>query len=175
MTNGCNINTDTDNNNCGLCGQTCALGSSCAAGTCNLVTNGDFETGDFTGWTLSDCVPGATVVTFGSAQHDTFFAETECYFSLYNGPATLQQTISGLTVGQTYTMTAYYNGFGRGTPDSVTFYVNGMAIASRINQGSTNGWFLVTGSFTASATSAVFSFTFGDDPNDCGVDNIVIV
>jgi len=159
----------------------CAIGSTCAAGICNFVTNGDFETGDFTGWTLFDCAPTETHVlnlaqSGWNPQQGNYFARTICAVSVaYGGPATLQQTISGLTVGQTYTMTAYYNGFGRGTPDSVTFYVNGMAIASRINQGSTNGWFLVTGSFTASATSAVFSFTFGDDPSACGVDNIVIM
>ena len=175
--NGCNINTNTDNNNCGSCGHMCAMGSTCVAGTCvatNLVTNGDFETGDFTGWTLSDCGPGDSGgYGPGGAQHGSFFALTDCPFS--GGQATLSQTISGLTVGQTYTMTAYYNGFANGTPDGVTFYVNGMAIASRLNQGNSNGWFPVTGSFTASTTSAVFSFSFGSDPNICGVDNIVIM
>ena len=78
-------------------------------------------------------------------------------------------------MGQTYTMNAYYNGLAGGTPDGVIFYVDGVQIASRVNQGSANGWFPVTGSFTASATSAVFSFTFGSDPFKCGVDNIVIV
>ena len=78
-------------------------------------------------------------------------------------------------MGNTYAMTAYYNGFANGTPDGVTFYVNGMAIASRLNQGILNGWFPVTSSFTATATSAVFSFKFGSDPSFCGVDNIVIM
>ena len=160
------------------------MGSTCVGGTClatNLVTNGDFETGDFTGWTLTDCYPGWTYVgtqarysvgpVVGS-EHGNYFAETICY---YAGPPTLQQTITGLSVGQTYTMTAYYNGFGNGTPDSVTFYVDGIQIASRTNQGSADGWFLVTGSFTASAASAVFSFKFASDPGSPGVDNIVIM
>jgi len=150
------------------------MGSTCAAGICNFVTNGDFETGDFTGWTLSDCGPGGTLAAFNSAQHGSYSADTFCGFS--SGPATLQQTITGLTVGHTYTMNAYYNGYGfGGSPDGVVFYVNGMQIASRLNQGSADGWFLVTGSFTASATSAVFSFSFGSDNFACGVDNIVIM
>jgi len=173
MTNGCNINTDSDNNNCGLCGQTCAMGSTCAAGICNFVTNGDFESGDFTGWSLLDCGYMFTIVAgIGGVQHGTHAAYTGCPTA---APTTLAQIISGLTVGQTYTMTAYYNGFGFGTPDGVAFFVNGVAIASRINQGNSNGWFPVNGSFTASTTSAVFSFTFSDDSVYCGVDNIVIV
>jgi len=38
--NGCEINTNTDTNNCGVCGMACSAGSSCTAGQCTKCGDG---------------------------------------------------------------------------------------------------------------------------------------
>jgi hypothetical protein len=51
----------------------------------NLITNGDFETGDFTGWTVTHAVNGSDIfVTLGFVGPDTtfgaFFGATQHQF-----------------------------------------------------------------------------------------------
>jgi len=123
LADGCEINTNTDNNNCGFCGNPCAMGSTCISGTCvPIVTNGDFETGSFAGWATTGCL--TSVASGGGAQHGTHYVSGGC---TSNPGDSYQQTIS-LNVGQMYTLSAWY--WGNNAAAGTTFYVGGVALFS---------------------------------------------
>src|SRR6185312_12415208 len=52
--NGCDVDTDTDNNNCGTCGNVCSVGQHCVSGTCAC---------DATSCTTGCCDTNANCVT----------------------------------------------------------------------------------------------------------------
>jgi hypothetical protein len=73
----------------------------------NLVTNGDFETGDFTGWTVTHA-PGFTNIsvgnTFGEAPDNTQVARFGAVGAFSD---TISQTFA-TTAGAFYTLTFFY-------------------------------------------------------------------
>jgi len=178
--NGCNINTNTDATHCGMCSNACATGKSCVAGSCvTILVNGDFETGDFTGWTaLSNPMEGPgcsggnhAVPSYSSIagpQHGSYFAAGSCG----NPPGSgLEQTIS-VNPGQLYTVTGYYNAGGL-TPSGGALYIDGTTIATAAFTD--NGWHGVTGVFTPSTASVTFGFSLYNGPHASGWDNFSIV
>jgi hypothetical protein len=151
-----------------------ALGTSVMAHAGNLVTNGGFETGDFTGWTLT----GDTTLT-GVCSVNTCpggFAPQEGNFAAYFGPvgdtATISQQLA-TTPGQQYTLSFWLANPVGGTPNyfSVVF---GTAQFTLQNFGVAFGWqqFLLTD--TASSSSTTLSFTFRNDPAYWFLDNVVV-
>ena len=124
-----------------------------------LVNNGEFTTGNFTGWTVSgdaivttDYTPpsvGTEVVAFNSA-------ETIPH-------AVLSQTLT-TTIGQAYTFSFDYGTFGSGTVQTVDFSVtgtstlaSGSATAPDITYAPDYGSFSYN--FTADSTSTTIAFT----------------
>jgi hypothetical protein len=110
------------------------------AGNSPLVTNGSFETGDFTGWTVS----GDTTFT-GVCDVSTCpggFAPEDGTYAAYFGPvgdtATLSQTIA-TTPGDQYSLSFYLANPVGGTPNyfNVAF---GNSSFSFTNFGTAFGW-----------------------------------
>ena len=140
----------------------------------NLVTNGSFETGDFTGWTLS----GDTTFT-GVCDVSTCpggFAPEDGNYAAYFGPvgdtATISQTIA-TTPGDEYSLSFYLANPVGGTPNyfSVTF---GNSSFSFTNFGVAFGWQQFTLTTVATTDQTNLSFTFRNDPSYWFLDNVTV-
>ena len=138
-----------------------------------LVQNGGFETGDFTGWTLSGN-PTYTYVTSGNSQFvysGTYGAELGPYGSL----GYLSQTLPTFT-GQNYLLSLWLdspNVAGTLTPNEFSVSWNGSTIFDQTNVakiGWTNLQFLVT----ATSPGTVLQLGFRDDPYYLGLDDISV-
>jgi len=136
-----------------------------------IVTNGDFETGDFTGWAVVGLYPSLSQSSL--AQSGQYFISTACGSS--TTCAGLEQTIS-LVAGRTYQLTAYYTNFAGGPgQDGVTFFINGNPIAQLDGATYNLAWQKVTATFVAPPPPVVFSFGFFNSPSFSFIDNISIV
>jgi hypothetical protein len=151
-----------------------AFGTSVMAHAGNLVTNGSFETGDFTGWTVSgdttfNGVCDVSTCPGGFAPEDGNFA---AFFGPVGDTATISQEIA-TTPGQQYTLSFYLAQPSAGTPNyfSVQF---GTAQFSLTNFGVAFGWqqFLLTE--TATSTETNLAFTFRNDPAYWFLDNVSV-
>ena len=146
-------------------------GSACAAQ--NLVTNGNFGTGDYSGWTLAgdsdeDYIVGPDSTNTYAAALTTDSDDT----------GTLSQSIATI-VGTEYTVT--YNLAGDGaTPNSFTAAFGGTTLDSETNvpddQGTTQFFVEPPESYTfvANATSSDLVFTYSDAPGYLYLSNVSV-
>src|SRR5437868_3328054 len=81
----------------------------------NLVVNGDFETGNFAGWTTHDCVGGCFAVGWrvqsGAGVGGSFGAGTPCVNAICNDPVVgdwFSQTLA-TDPSQLYSLSFAYN------------------------------------------------------------------
>jgi MYXO-CTERM domain-containing protein len=155
-----------------LSGMVLALALAAGPARANLVTNGGFETGDFTGWTLTGS--GGGVAIDSTAAHSGTY---DAAFALINGgtTATLSQAIA-TTAGQSYSLSFWL--LDQANPsgnDTMTVTFGGFTDAvlwSGLNATSyANVQLTVPGSdITGSSTS--LSFQASIDPNPSGVPDV---
>lgn len=139
-----------------------------------LVANGSFESGDFTGWTVSGDTGFVGVCDVSTCPGN--FAPEDGNYAAYFGPvgdtATISQTIA-TTPGDTYALSFYLANPVGGTPNyfSVTF---GNSSFSFTNFGVAFGWqqFVMTTVATSDETN--LSFTFRNDPAYWFLDNVAV-
>jgi len=126
----------------------------------NLVTNGGFETGDFSGWTLVGdqtlngvtCAPG-------------FGAEGNCaaFFGPIGTTGGISQALSGLTVGGSYDVSFALEASGD-APSSFTASFGGVTLLNLVNPPATTPPYTdYTFDVQAAATSETLTFNFRDD------------
>jgi hypothetical protein len=138
----------------------------------NLLTNGSFETSDFTGWTEGGNFVDTMVVTgpFGSysgAEDGQFYA----VLGPVGSDGTLSQTFSD-TVGAHYTFSFWFASVGDNPSDfSASWDSNTLLSLSNPNTGA--GW--TEFSFVATGTgSDTIQFSFRDDPAWMALDNVSV-
>ncbi|HEY5176043.1 MAG TPA: hypothetical protein VII95_10830 [Terriglobales bacterium] len=150
--------------------------SSRACSGANLLTNGDFETGDFFGWTEAGNFTGTAVVSGSFYVYPG--AESGMYYAVL-GPVGSDGTLSqrvATTAGRPYTICFWLNAVGDHPSDFSAFW-DGTALLSLTDPNTGGGlshWkqyilYPVTG--TGSDT---LTFSFRDDPGYIALDNVSV-
>lgn len=127
----------------------------------NLVTNGGFETGDFTGWTSTGSTsfdgvqcpgPGPTV----------FEGNCSAFFGPVGTTGGISQAVSGLTVGAPVLISFAFLPDG-GNPSSFSASFGGVSLVSLTNPAA-SAYQLFSFGTRATSTSEMLAFSFRDDP-----------
>ncbi|HVS34923.1 MAG TPA: carbohydrate binding domain-containing protein [Gemmataceae bacterium] len=96
----------------------------------DLIVNGGFETGDFTGWTVGANSYPESIVT--SPVHSGMYAAQIAGYSY--DPDTLSQTIA-TSAGQAYTLSFWRDVAGGGPTELLNVYWDGVQKFSELNPG----------------------------------------
>lgn len=138
------------------------------------VTNGGFETGDFTGWTqFGDTTFNGVCNASNCPLGETPFAGTySAFFGPVGDTGGISQSISTV-VGDQYTVEFWLALPASGTPNSfsATFGTGGFSFT---NFPGSFQWSLFEFTGTATSTSTTLTFTFRNDPNYWFLDNVSV-
>ena len=139
----------------------------------NPLTNGSFETGDFTGWTtggnfqFTQVVSGANYA-YSGAQDGNFYVT----MGPVSSDGTLSQTLA-TTSGVQYTISFWFASVGD-SPSDFSVYWNNTQLLSLSNPNTGATWTHFT--FTVTATgSDTLLFSFRDDPAYMALDNVSVI
>jgi hypothetical protein len=145
----------------------------------DIVVNGGFETGDFTGWTVSGVDPFDVFVST-SMPHSGLFAAD---LGSVGGIGFLSQTLP-TTAGQTYALSYWLANDGFGPVEHFDARINGNVIPGSVldSPGIDSGfpYRQFTFDFTATGPTTVLSFGERQDPaflhlDDVSVNAVVVV
>jgi flagellin len=159
------------------------------AGAQNLVQNGSFSTGNFTGWTTHTCgaacsAQGWNVTSFPNDPGTpppgaTAAAINRCVGAACNDPIngdTISQTLTTVA-GQTYTLTFYYDGgvnSSTGRTQLDVLWNGSIVTGGSIINATSNTWKQYTFTVVATGTSTVLEFTGRQDPATLYLANISV-
>lgn len=152
--------------------------SSSAFATSNLVTNGDFETGDLTGWTASepalDYIHGVDADFYQAVTHVPHSG-----FVYYDGTMGHQGTLSqslGTIAGAVYTLEFDLQRFSAYPPpdNQLTVTFAGHTVLDETNGSNTWQHFSFTG-LTASGASSLLQFANRNENDYTELDNVSVI
>jgi hypothetical protein len=155
----------------------CGLGAFHTAAAANLVTNPGFETGDFTGWTLSgtDSSPEDYGTYYGVDTVDAHSGNYGAYFGPAGGVLYLSQLLTTVQ-GDGYSI----NFWLQETPGTIFPYTNSLSVsfgsATLVSQTDVSGFPYTLFTYDAFATSNQTSLVFGfrDDVGYFSLDDISV-
>ena len=152
-----------------------ALAFTSVASADNLLVNGGFESGDFTGWVDLNGLDNSDVICPDPT--DPSFVppiEGSCYgeFGPVGHMGTLAQGFNTLP-GQTYEVSFALASDG-GTPNSFAANFGGVSLLSATNLINTNGFVAHTFFVAATDTQTTLSFDFRDDPGHLLLDAVEV-
>jgi hypothetical protein len=134
----------------------------------DLVTNGGFEDGNFTGWALV----GSTVdngVTHAPYVHTGAWG---AFLGQKSGLGTLSQSIA-TTLNQDYAVAFWIETVGNTSDNSISANFGNTTLLNATNF-STNGWVEYTGTLVATSASTSLQFSFFNSPGFFGLDDVCV-
>jgi methionine-rich copper-binding protein CopC len=135
----------------------------------NLIVNGGFESGSFSGWTQSGNT-GATGVDGGNVHSGHFAA----YLGPVGSDGFIAQTF-GTTAGSTYVLDYWLEHDG-GSPSDFYAQINGTTVpGSRLDSPPAFGYTEYTFSFVATGATTELKFGFREDPTYFHLDDVSVV
>lgn len=142
---------------------------SATAANANLVTNGGFETGDFTGWTQFGNVDNMGV--------DGFFPRSGTYSAFIGDVGEVNGIFQTLatTAGASYDVEFWFGNAG-GTPNAFAFNWDGGAVEETLLDAEPFGYTRYSYSLTASSGLTDLRFAFRNDTfNYWDLDDVAVV
>ena len=138
----------------------------------NLLSNGSFETGDFTGWTTGGnfqdtFVENTPFYQYTTAQDGSFYA----VLGPVGSDGTLSQTFSD-TSGAHYSFSFWFASVGD-NPSDFSVSWDGTQLLSLTNPNTGTAWSQYSYSVTGTGSDTI-QFAFRDDPGYMALDNVSV-
>jgi hypothetical protein len=135
----------------------------------NMLTNGSFETGDFSGWTTGgnfefSSVTSGAYYDYSGAQDGTFYA----VFGPVSTPGTISQSFD-TTAGASYTFSFWLNAVGD-DPSHFTAYWNDTPVLDLSDPNTGGVWTMYSFNETGTGHDTI-TFAMQDDPGYIALDN----
>ena len=129
-----------------------------------LIVNGGFETGDFTGWTQFGDTSFTSVLSSGShggTYHGQFGPLT---------PGGIQQALTGVTAGQSLFIGFWYYAGNVATGDFMSAAIGNITFFNVTS--APTGWTQFTTTLIAPSNNPMLTFTFQNNPSYWHIDDI---
>jgi len=145
----------------------------------NIVTNGGFETGDSTGWTVHDCTVGCATspgpgwgVNAVNPQSGTYSAATPCTGSGCLDPVTgaYISQILVTTAGDAYSLT-FWSDAGTSTPSELDIFWDGSLVLA-IPDGPVGYTQYTVSNLVATSAGTLLQFNGRQDPSTLYLDTV---
>jgi hypothetical protein len=134
-----------------------------------LVVNGGFETGDFTGWTVTGA--GPNLVTTGASHSGTYAA----WLGAVGSDGFVSQVVP-TTAGRTYHLQYWLDHTGGGTPNDFSVQLNGVTLAGSTFTNDTTNFAYRAFDFDFTATGATtLRFSAREDPAYWHLDDVSVM